>query len=221
MTAIAPSQFYSENVGLIHKISKRGYARLQAAGVSMDYEDVFQEMAIVFLRAYEKFDAARGFKFSTYFYMAAFNRLNKWAQDLIDERINQGVVSIQELDTHGDEETNLAEVLMVDESTPEGHMRVTEFLEHIGKTLSPLANLILTWVVSPPQELLEEIRRAEAYALYGRQRGYQCRCMANVSPRYVANFVRMISNATQGECDRALKEIERLRYSDARQYLGA
>ena len=79
----------------------------------------------------------------------------------------------------------------------------------------------LAWVVTPPPEILSEIRKAESHAKYGRERGYNARCMANVSPRYVANFIRMISNVSQGETDHALKEIERLRYSDAREYLGA
>jgi RNA polymerase sigma factor (sigma-70 family) len=214
------TQFYNENVGLIHVMSKRGYARLQSAGVGLDYEDVFQEMAITFLKAYEKFDASRGFKFSTYFYMAAFNRLNSWAQAMIDERLNQGVISIQELNRN-DEEEEYEDHLMRDDTTPEAHFRVTEFLEHIADKLSPLASLILAWVVTPPPEILTEIRKAEAYALYGRQRGHNARCMADVSPRYVANFIRMISNVSQRETDAALAEIKHLRYSDAKLYLGA
>jgi DNA-directed RNA polymerase specialized sigma24 family protein len=215
------AQYYQANVGLVHMVSKKGYARLQAAGVAIDYDDVFQEMSVVFLKAYEKFDAERGFKFSTYYCMAAFNRCNGWAQDMIEERLKHGVVSIQELNHGGGEEVDLEEVLMADPNTPELHYRVTEFLEHVAKTLSPLATLILAWVVQPPQEIVQELRKAEAYALYGRQRGFNSRCMATITPRYVANFIRMISDVSQGEAEHALKEIERLRYCDAKKYLGA
>ena len=215
------AQYYQANVGLVHMVSKKGYARLQKAGVAIDYDDVFQEMSIVFLKAYEKFDAERGFKFSTYFCMAAINRTNGWAQGLIEERLKHGVVSIQEMSSNQGEDYDAEEVLMVDPATPEAHYRVTEFLEHIAKSLSPLAALIVAWMAQPPQEMIVELRKAEAYALYGRQRGFNSRCMATISPRYVANFIRMISDVSTTEAERALKEIDRLRYSDAKKYLGA
>ena len=215
------AQYYQANVGLVHTVARKGHARLLAAGVGLDYDDVFQELSIVFLKAYEKFDADRGFKFSTYFWMSAYNKLNSWAQDMIDERIKHGVVSVQELSTRAGEEVDLEEVLMADPATPEAHYRVTEFVEHIAKSLSPLAALILTWTVEPPAEMLTEIRKAEAYAHYGRKRGFNSRCMVSLSPRYVANFICMISDVSPKETDRAIKEIERLRYSDARKYLGA
>lgn len=216
------AQFYQENIGLIHTVARKGHTRLLRAGVALDYEDVFQEMAITFLKAHKMFDPAKGFQFSTYFFMAAYNRLNSWAQKMIEERLEHGVVSIQELGTRPDgEETNMEEVVMVDESTPDSYCRVTQFLEHIAQTLSPLATLILAWVVTPPQEIISEVRKAEAYAHYGRQRGHNVRCMVDITPRYVANFIRMISDVSQIEADRALREIERLRRSDAKQYLGA
>lgn len=215
------ADYYKANTGLVHAVSKKGYARLQSAGVAMDYDDVFQEMSMVFLKAYEKFDASRGFKFSTYYFIAAYNKLNSWAQGLIEERIEHGVVSIQEMNDKDGEEFDLDQVLMADESTPEAQYQVTEFLEHMAKSLSPLATLILAWVMQPPPELMTEIRKAEAYALYGRQRGYNSKCMVSVSPRYVANFIRMISNVSQPETERALKEIDRLRFADAKKYMGA
>lgn len=216
------ADYFKANVGLVHTVSRQGFARLQSAGVAMDYDDVFQEMSMVFLKAYEKFDATRGFKFSTYFFMAAYNRLNSWAQGLIEERIKHGVVSIQEMNSSDDgEDFDLDQVLMADENTPEAQYQVTEFLEHVAKSLSPLAQLILVWVMQPPPELMTEVRKAEAYALYGRQRGYNSKCMVSVSPRYVANFIRMISNVSQPETERALKEIDRLRFADDKKYMGA
>ena len=215
------AQFYQENVGLVHSLARKGHARLMSAGVALDYEDVFQEMSVTFLKAYKMFDASKGFRFSTYFYMAGLNRLNVWAQKMIEERLKHGVVSIQELNASGEEEEfNLDEVLMPDEATPEAHCRVSEFLTHLHNTLSPLANLILAWVVTPPPEIITEVRKAEAYAHYGRKQGHNVRCSVDITPRYVANFIRMISNVSQRETDHALKEIERLRHCDAKKYLG-
>lgn len=214
------AQFYKDNMGLIHIVSKKGYARLQSAGVGLDYEDVFQELSVVFVKAYEKFDSTKGFAFSTYFFRAAFNKLNSWAQAMIDERLNQGVVSVQELN-QGEDDEEREDIHLTDYATPESYCRVNEFLEHVGNTLSPLAALILAWVVTPPQELLEELRKADEHARYARARGYNAKCMVDITPRYVAGFIRMLANVSQRETEHALKEIDRLRRSDARLFLGA
>ena len=212
--------YYKANVGLVHSVSKKGYARLRSAGVGLDYDDVFQEMSIVFLKAYTGFDESQGFKFSTYYVRSAYNKLNTWAQKMIDERLEHGVVSIQELNHSDDGENSLEDVLMVDHTTPEAQYRVTEFLNHINDSLSPLASLILAWVLQPPPEVMAEIKKAEANAKYGRSLGYNSRCMVSVSPRYIGSFIQMISNVKSPEVERALKEIDRLRYADAKKYIG-
>jgi DNA-directed RNA polymerase specialized sigma24 family protein len=215
------ADYYKANVGLVHSVSKKGYGRLRSAGVGMDYEDIFQEMSIVFLKAYSGFDESQGFKFSTYYFRAAYNKLNTWAQKLIDERLEHGVVSIQELNHSEDGENSLEDVLMVDATTPEAQYRVTQFLSHVNDSLTPLASLILAWVLQPPPQLMTEVKKAEANAQYGRTLGYNSRCMVNISPRYIAKFIQMISDVKQPEVDRALKEIERLRRIDAKQFIGA
>lgn len=218
---MSAADYYKANVGLVHSVSKKGYARLRSAGVGLDYDDIFQEMSIVFLKAYSGFDESQGFKFSTYYFRAAYNKLNTWAQKMIDERLEHGVVSIQELNHTEDGENSLEDVLMVDHATPEAQYRVTEFLNHVNDSLSPLASLILAWVLQPPPQVMTEIKRAEANAEFGRSLGYSSRCMVNITPRYIANFIQMISSVTQPDVDRALKEIDRLRYADVKDYIGA
>jgi hypothetical protein len=204
------AEYYKANVGLVHTVSRKGYTRLLAARVTIDYEDVFQEMSIVFLKAYEKFDASLGFQFSTFFYRAAFNRLNNWAQDLIDDRLRYSNIE----DMGSEEANDLESVLWQDHDTPEGHYAVNQMIEHIAKSLSPLASLIFTWSLAPPPEINQEIRKAQINAEFGRSLGYDTRCMAQLTPRYVANFVRLISDASQYEINKALKEIDKLKYSD-------
>ena len=215
------ADYYKANVGLVHSVSKKGYGRLRSAGVGLDYDDIFQEMSIVFLKAYSGFDESQGFKFSTYYFRAAYNKLNTWAQKMIDERLEHGVVSIQELNHTEDGENSLEDVLMVDHTTPEAQYRVTQFLNHVNDTLSPLASLILARVLQPPPQVMTEIKRAEANAKFGRSLGYSSRCMVNVTPRYIGNFIQMISSVTQPDVERALKEIDRLRYADVKDYIGA
>lgn len=215
------AEFYQANVGLVHTVARKGFGRLTSAGVGIDYEDVFQEMSLVFLKAMEGFDESKGFKFSTYFYMAAYNRLNAWAGDMIEERLKHGVVSVEELADNPDEDYSLDEILFVDSATPEEQYRVTEFLEHIVRELSPLAGLILAWSVAPPPEILDGVRKARLQAEYARSKGVNARCMTQISPRYVASFVQMISDASGYELENALQEISQLRHIDAKEYLGA
>lgn len=218
---MSAADFYKANVGLVHSVSRKGFARLTAAKVGIDYEDVFQEMSMVFLKAYQGFDESRGFKFSTYYYMAAYNRLNAWATDMIDERIKHGVVSIDELNEAGGEEMSLSETLLVDDTTPEDNVRAMQLLTHIKNKLSPLAGLILQWSIEPPPEVVQQIQAAQMNADYGRSRGLNSRCMAKPSPRYIAGFIRMISDVSAYEAERALKEIATLRYSDVKNFIGA
>lgn len=222
---MTPAEYYKANMGLVHVVSRKGFSRMAAAKVVIDYEDVFQEMSIVFLKAFEGFDESKGFKFSTYFFMCAYNRLNRWAQDLIEERLKHGVVSIEELghNLEGDD-IDMGSMMqdMSDPSTdPESSYRVRELLEHMATKLSPLAGLILQWSIAPPEEVMAEVRKAHQYAEYGRSKGHNSRCMVQISPRYVASFIRMISDASQPEVTKALREIEELRYSDAKLFVGA
>lgn len=218
---MSAADFYKANVGLVHSVSRKGFARLTAAKVGIDYEDVFQEMSMVFLKAYQGFDESRGFKFSTYFYMAAYNRLNAWAADMIDERVKHGVVSIDELNETSGEDLSLSETLLVDDTTPEDYVRAMQLLTHIKNKLSPLAGLILQWSIEPPPEVVQQIQAAQMNADYGRSRGLNSRCMAKPSVRYIAGFIRMISDVSAYEAERALKEIATLRYSDVKNFIGA
>ena len=54
---------FENNKGLINKVAN---ARYKAGHLIFDYDDIFQEACIGFNKAIDKFDASKGFKFSTY-----------------------------------------------------------------------------------------------------------------------------------------------------------
>lgn len=215
------AEFYEQNKGLVHAVSRKGFARFSGLGVSMDYEDIFQEMSVIFLKAYEGFDDSKGFKFTTYFYMSAFNRINSWLQKLADERVVHGVVSIEELNARsgGDGENNLSDLLMIDRATPETYCQLNQFITHADKSLSPLASLILSWCLSPPPELLEQLRKAEVHAEYGRKLGFETRCMSKLTPRYVGGFVSMLTGIPKIHIVEATQELSKLEHIDVKKYL--
>lgn len=219
MTAVG--EYYDKNKGLVHAVSKKGYARFSGLGVSMDYDDIFQEMSVVFLKAYEGFDDSKGFKFTTYFYMAAFNKLNSWLQKLADERILHGVVSVEELNerSSSDGENNIADLLMVERTTPETYCQLNQFLNHADNSLSPLAGWIMGWCISPPPQLMEQLKKAEIHAEYGRKMGFESRNFSRLTPRYVGNFIAMLTNMPKLHIAEAVQELSRLEYVDVKKYL--
>lgn len=213
------AEFFEKNKGLVHDVSNRGYRRVVSLNVGLEYEDVFQEMSMAFLKAYEGFDESKGYKFTTYYYMAAFNHLNTWIKKTASDRIQHGTVSIEELNSRGDEDNNIADLIMVERLTPEHCAQYGQFVEHISESLSPLASWILEWTLSPPPELLDQVSKARAQAEYGRSLGIDTKCVINMSPRYVGSFILMLAQIPKAHIAEAINELSRLEYVDAKKYL--
>lgn len=68
---------FEENIGLVHTQAKLGFKWAQGAGLSMDYEDMFQEASEAFLLAAAGYKPESGLAFSTYYTKAAFSQFRK------------------------------------------------------------------------------------------------------------------------------------------------
>lgn len=101
MDNLSIDKFYADNTGLIHQVARKGYARMSAIGANLDYEDLFQELSITFIKSYEALDVERNGKFSTYFFMAARNRINALAEDFEMERLGLRTVRRKEIGADG------------------------------------------------------------------------------------------------------------------------
>lgn len=76
---------FKDHERLVHMLARKGYARLQALKISvLDYEDVFQEMSMSFVRAADKWNPDFGTSFTAYFGRAAFNDFNKVVERLTE-----------------------------------------------------------------------------------------------------------------------------------------
>lgn len=217
---LSATELYKSNMGMVHAVSKKGFGRLCSLGVSIDYEDVFQEMSVTFINAYNRFDESKGWKFSTYFYTSAFNRLNSWIADISSERIKHGVISIEEISSFTEEGSDMSSVILNDEDadTPDSRYATQQFLSHADKILSPLASLILGWTILPPEALLEQLRQAEAHAQYGRSLGLPKRCMAKLTPRYVGSFVMLLTGVPNIQVVEAIRELSALEYVEFKKF---
>jgi hypothetical protein len=183
---------YQGNLGFVHQIARKCYGRLLDLEASTQYDDVFADVREAFLLAHAKFDPSKGFAFTTYFGTAAYNRINRKAESSEEEREN-GVFSIEGMGD--DESSNLLETVPSDAMTPEEILDRQQCALQIEKAvqgMSPLAALIVEWIVSPPAALLEEIRKNQAHCDYSRSIGIRTRCAAGVNIGFICKFIRLV-----------------------------
>jgi hypothetical protein len=80
---------FGEHTGFVHKLAVRYYARVRATKLSLDYEDVFGELSLAFVKARNGFDPSKGYVFTTYFGMCAQNHINNWLGKLCEEQYGE------------------------------------------------------------------------------------------------------------------------------------
>jgi RNA polymerase sigma factor (sigma-70 family) len=203
--------FYAQNSGLIYKIARRAYLRMIAIGAAIEFDDLAQDLTVTFIRAYDTFDESRGVKFSTYFMRCALNCVNPIARRFETERIELGIRSVEELDmTSGEGGLSVAERIASDDLTPEQTAEWNGIIERMETQLSPLASLILRWLVEPPDFLEREQCAQCAHAEYARSRGIERRAMPP-SVTFVARVLKRVWNVPAAQMRVALRQITQFR----------
>lgn len=112
----AYSTDFSAHKALICTMARKGWGRLQSAGVVMDYDDVFQEMSLIYCKAAAGYDPSKGFTFTAYLGRAIWMDFNKFAEKLINDQCGLGLVRIEAI---GDEEMDFYEMMPDPGQTPE------------------------------------------------------------------------------------------------------
>lgn len=203
------SAFYAENIGLVRQVAWKGYQRLVAIGAVLEFEDLVQELSITFMRAYDKFDEANGAKFSTYFMHAAYNDLNKIARRHEIERVDMGVRSMEEIDDLAGEGGSIAERIASDAMTPEEIVERDSAMREIEANLTPVAALVVRWIIDPPDFLERELQAHQAHADYARSRGVAKR--NRISPaRFVCDFLGRVTDIPADQLKGAYRQIRDL-----------
>lgn len=90
-----------DHFGLIHKFAKGGFARLSGAGVDIDYEDIFQEMCVIAVKAKTTFNPEFGNGFSAYLGRIMINNFNQYAARRIREQSGLGTLHMEDLGAEG------------------------------------------------------------------------------------------------------------------------
>ena len=96
-----------QNEKMLHSMARKGYARVMGMGLSMEYEDVFQEMCLFACKARTGFDPSRGFKFSTYMVPSVWSQFNKLMDRMAREHFGLGLVNVEDIGTEGQDQYEL------------------------------------------------------------------------------------------------------------------
>lgn len=228
---------FKGNVGLVHLIARKCYGWTSALGVSVDYEDVFQDVSVAFVTAATSFDPTQGIKFSAYLTRAAMNevrktvgrftglkRLNdteKQALAKLDEENKVRVANCQEPKSNfmglsltsfeemrTEEGTDPVEMIESACKTPEQILQDRQ--EWMGRVanLSPLAKLMEDMLRDPPQELLRELDSQYENAKLAVEKGLAEKAVRPyVSLRAVSDFIGMVSDVSRAELATAESEL--------------
>ena len=194
--------FFKANAGLVKKVAIKVHARVLAMGASLPYEDIEQDVSVVMMRAWEKFDPTKGFKFSTYFYRAAFNDMNRIIEPYARECTELGLMSMSAVaDEEGDE---FAGDSIIDggHATPEQVLEAKQLLSQIQERVSPLAYSMLELMIDPPELMEREWQKVNEVTGANR---------AEMTIGFVTNYVQAITGMPVADVRRAATEITNLR----------
>ena len=218
------AEFFEANKGLVYKVSMAAMRRISQSGIAVDFNDIYQVASEAFIRCYQGYDPTSGFQFSTYFWKSAMNAVNAAFSPLIRERMEYGTVSVEEMTANAsrgeDDEVSMADVVLKDTTDPQSLVAIREFLADVDARLSPLAKLILNWLIDPPDDLLEAIESQTAHAIYARSLGFVRRAPTlNLRPRAIGSYLIDIHGVDRGKVRLALEEIKQVQVAYAERLL--
>jgi hypothetical protein len=77
---------YRDHAGLMHRWALKFHARLQGAGLGVEFDDVKGELALAFVKASRTYKPESGFSFTAYLSRSCQNNFNKVAEKLMLEQ---------------------------------------------------------------------------------------------------------------------------------------
>lgn len=178
---------YAVHQGLIHKLARKGFGRLMQAGVTIDYEDVFQEMSLTYVKAVRKYNPELGISFTAYLGRAIWNQFNLFAEQEIGH--SSEVSSIDEM-SEGSEVNDLYEAIDGGSATPEQYLEVKQSWAVNSIKCGSVAKLIVRQIMNPSEGLLTRLKEKQKAAVDDRNTGQNPKAHAarNVTVAMIAQY---------------------------------
>jgi len=156
---------------LLATLSHKALRRATANGLTVDFDDLFQEAKATFVVALEKFDAELGIKFSTYLWTAVKNNLMRQEQKTRTSQWN--TVSLdREISEDGDKSNTLHDLVAADQESVDDRMERHERLSETFGGLSRNAQRVISILNQPPLELIKEMRRMDSFQSHCKTHGF-------------------------------------------------
>lgn len=134
---------FSKVEKLLHKLTWNGMTRLAKINLTQPYEDMFQEVFLVYMQAKSAFDDSRNFKFTTYLQTSVQN----FFSDYIKKNFKHGMQT--------DSVEDMPAFDAIDEAmNPEQHYAAKCNLEIVNRELSGLSKLVLLALLYPSKEMI-------------------------------------------------------------------
>ncbi len=149
---------YIENVKLIHKLTNKFMNRVIASGAGVERDDIFQEVSRVWVKCKGGYKEDSGVKFTSYFFSAAHKEMNRFLKKDWNQTRELGLVSTSQESNDGSEIDILETTVVESDISPEEILERQENVSVAISALSEEAKLVLSWIVSPPEELKREAK---------------------------------------------------------------
>ena len=197
----------SDNMGMIEHLTSQFHRRATAANVGLDREDIRQEVMLVWWTCSQTFEASKG-KFSTFMYMAARRRFNRIFD--VEFRITNKVGLQSSTMSNEDGDYYLHDIVPTGEPQPDTLAMGRESYDALYDALSPSAKMVLDYVHTPPEFLLNELKAVNAKAEMGREQGRDMRRQTSVTISLAAEAVGRVMSLTAGQVHHVKSELTQI-----------
>jgi Sigma-70 region 2 len=168
---------FQDHEGLMHQWARKFHARLMAARLNIEFDDVMGELSLAYTKAMQGFDADRGYTFTAYLGTACHNHFNKYAKRLMLEQYGAesaaeafekagkqglGYISVQEIEAGDPDGGSFYDAIEDDNTfaTPEQVVDAAMTFGDIVRdtTLLPQTRAYLANLINPDVQLSEAVR---------------------------------------------------------------
>ncbi len=141
------STAFEDHEGLLHRFTKKSYGIVSQFNVSADYDDLFQEACIGYMKALKGYKQELGFTFSAYMGRAVLTHLHRISQRMIRESTGLGTINLEDLAAASEDDFDVLERIdMATVSVDEQYAAAVES-EARFKSLSPRARIVAAKIV--------------------------------------------------------------------------
>lgn len=137
----------------VAQMSWKSYRRARASGLQLEFDDIYQEASIAYIRASKTFNPALGYRFITYLGAAIMTTLANYKHRQ-DRQLAGRTVSI---DSMLNEEGDAYEIFPGSEGSPLDELCVVDGLQEAMRELGPLGAQMVEWMIDPPPEIEAEL----------------------------------------------------------------